>query len=241
MIAIIGVQEDDILYFKAKMAPLQTIPLIGDHVCYRGKLGDEEVVLLATGRGDYFSAMLTGILIKEYGPYIVYSIGSVASLSPTFRQGDLFIPERIHFADVDFSELPRMVFGQVEADRKPYFVQDSVLNNQGEATAYRLASRYVQRGYLFSGEKDFLKETPLLAISEKYFKEEEAMSCFDSTSAGVSLACDAAKVPCFHLKVISYEVGNEEQKLNYYRKGLEAMPEIGRIITGMMVGSDLED
>jgi hypothetical protein len=42
------------------------------------------------------------------------------------------------------------------------------------------------------------------------------------------------------IKAVSYQVGRDEQKLNYLRKGLEVMPTIGKIITKFLIEKESE-
>lgn len=234
MIAVLGVTEDDILYFKAKADIKETIAVYGSIKGYRGSIFQEDVILCPMGYGNHLSAIATAVIIARYEPYIVFNIGSVASFSEQLKQGDLFIADRCYLADVDFSAPKLAPYGQIPG-RPSFFVGDTSLNCRAESLAYELTSRYIQRGYLLSGDVFYMDKAPLEAVVRSHFLREEGLMAYDSDSGGVALACDEAKTSLLTLKAVAYQIGSEEQRLTWVRKGLEMMPTIGKIITRFLI------
>jgi adenosylhomocysteine nucleosidase len=234
MIAIIGVTEDDILYFKTKMEIKATINFFGDVNAYLGSIFKEDTIVVATGQSNYLSSAIVSALISKYQPYLVFSIGSVASFSDQLKQGDLFIADRYYAADVDFSAPKIAPFGQIPG-QPAFFVADTALNNKAESGAYLMTTRYIQRGYLLSGETFYMDSVSVLQIVKSHYLLEEGLVAYDCSSLGVALACSLTKTSFLSLKVVSYQIGKEDQKLNWVRKGLEMMPTIGKIITRFLV------
>lgn len=234
MIAILGVTEDDILYFKTKMDLKGTVDVFGDIKAYLGSIFKEDTIICAIGRSNYLSAMVTSAIISKYDPYLIFSIGSVGSFSDQLKQGDLFIPDRYYSADTDFSVPKIAPFGQIPG-QPAFFVADTELNNKAESGAYLMTTRYIQRGYLLSGETLYMDLPPVQKIVKDHYLLEEGLVTYDCSSLGVALACTVAKTSFLTLKVVAYQIGKEDQKLNWVRKGLEMMPTIGKIITRFLV------
>jgi 5'-methylthioadenosine/S-adenosylhomocysteine nucleosidase len=234
MIAIVGEDMDDILYFKTKMSLTTSAKLFGNIEVYLGTLSKESAVVCALGRGNYLSSMLMAMILKQYQPYLVFNVGTCSSFSPQLKQGDLLIADRYYFAGIDFSSDHAGVYGQIPG-MNPFYVADSSLNDKIENVAYLLANRYVQRGYLLSGENFYMDEAPVKDIVQKNFLSAASLMAYDTSSAGVALACQMAETTLFTMRVVNYQIGKDEQRLNYVRKGLEAMPTIGKIITKFLI------
>lgn len=234
MIAILGVSEDDILYFRNRMNIEETVPLLGSSICYKGTLSHEEAVVAATGDSVYLSELITGLVIARYEPYLVISVGLVYSFSSQLRQGDIFIAERYYLSDVDFSASKGTKYGQIPG-QGAYFVGDYGLNEEAEHTSYLVSDRYVQRGYILSGNVFVDKQGPLETLVANRYLSEEGIMAYDNSSGGVALACSLAHVTLLTVKAVACRIGKEDQRLNYLRKGLEVMPAIGQIVARMIL------
>jgi 5'-methylthioadenosine/S-adenosylhomocysteine nucleosidase len=239
MIAIIGVSEDDVLYFKTKMVLEEQGSLYGDILYFKGTLSNQDVVVVALGETNYLSTLLTGIIISKFEPYLIFNIGAVCSVSPQLKQGDVFIPDRYYFDEIDFTANLMGEYGQIPG-HGAFIVADGELNSAIESTSYLLTNRYVQRGYMLSGNTFYLDEAPLAEHIKAHFLKVENLIAYDTSSAGVALACQLSKTSLLTIKAVSYQVGREEQKLNYLRKGLEVMPTIGKIITKFLIEKESE-
>ena len=93
MIAIVGVSADDVLYFRTKLILEEQGILYGDVPYYKGTLSRQQVVVVALGDSCYLSSMLTAIIISKFEPFLIFNIGTVCSISPQLKQGDIFIPD----------------------------------------------------------------------------------------------------------------------------------------------------
>lgn len=234
MIAIIGQTNDDILYFKTKMALSETVKLFGGVEAYLGTFSKESAVVVATGVTDYLSSLITSLILKLYRPYLVFNVGTVTSLAPQLKQGDIFVADRYYFAGVDFSA-PRVAgYGQIPGHNE-FFVANSALNIKAENAAYLSTYRYIQNGYLLSGEKFIMSKEEIDALLHDHFAQEEAMLAYDNASAGVALACYLAQTELLTIKAVSYNIGNDTQAVTYIRQGLEVEPTIGKIVTGFLI------
>jgi 5'-methylthioadenosine/S-adenosylhomocysteine nucleosidase len=239
MIAILGVTNDDVLYFKTKMSLEEQGTLFGDVPYFKGTLSKQAVVVVAMGESCYLSSLIAATVITRFEPYLVFSIGSVSSISNQLKQGDIFIPDRYYFDQIDFSANLLGEYGQIP-NHGAFIVADGDLNSAVEATSYLLTNRYVQRGYVLSSNTFYMEEAPLANTLHEHFLKVDNLIAYDTSSAGVALACQMSKTSLLTIKAVSYQVGRDEQKLNYVRKGLEVMPIIGKIITKFLIEKESE-
>ena len=230
MIAILGQSQDDILYFTAKLKIERSEEVLGKTKAYFGHLFADEVVLAAVGEGNELTAMITSVIIDRYDPYLIFSIGTCASFQRELRQGDIFIADRVYLANVDFSSEHPLVYGQLPGEA-PFFVGDQTLSDKAERESYLVTNRYIQRGYLLSGSTFLSKSEDIQDILRSHFLTEESLKAFDNGSGGILLAASGKRVPVITIKAVAYEVGNDDQRLSWRRKGLEAMPTIGKIVS----------
>ena len=93
---------------------------------------------------------------------------------------------------------------------------------------------------MLSGNTFYLNEAPITEHLKTHFLKVENLIAYDTSSAGVALACQLSKTSLLTIKAVSYQVGRDEQKLNYLRKGLEVMPMIGKIITKFLIEKESE-
>jgi len=234
MIAIIGHTNDDIIYFKAKLSKVESFFIYEGIEAFKGNLGREEVILANAREDSIVSSLIVSQIISKFEPYIVFDIGTVTSFNSKLHQGDIFIAERFYPCNVDYTLMSGVQFGQLPFFGE-FFTSDTILVQDAEQTSYLFSSRYVQRGYLLSGST-FLMEPNYIEpiINNHYLQEKENMIGYDNTGYGVALACALSKTSLLCVRGVSYTLGNQEQRLSFRRKGLEIMPDIGKIITHMV-------
>ena len=236
MIAILGATDDDILYFRAKIKIEREETILGSKKVYIGRIFREEAVIAATGIGNYLSAMVSSIILEKYDPYLVFSIGSCYSIKRELRQGDIFIADRTYLEHVDFSAISHSNYGQLPGF-PGFFLSDPELSDKAEREAYLVTQRYIQRGYLLSGDNFYGEQESVQKILNDHYMLEDGIRAYDNSNAGIAISCHIRQVPLVSIRAVAYEVGNQEQKLNWIRKGLECSPTIGKIITRILIDS----
>ena len=224
MIAILGATEDDILYFRAKIKIEREEMILGCKKVYIGRIFREEAVIAAAGTGNYLSAMVSAIILEKYDPYLVFSIGSCYSIKRELRQ------------HVDFSSVFPANYGQIPGF-PGFYLSDPELSDKAEREAYLVTQRYIQRGYLLSGDSFYSEQAPLLKLLNDHYMLEDGIRAYDNSNAGIAIACHIRQVPLVAIRAVAYEIGNPEQKLNWIRKGLECSPTIGKIIPRVLIDS----
>ena len=234
MIAILGVTGNDILYFRTKMRIDRVEKLFGGVEVYVGKIFTEDAVLAAVGISNYQSVVATSMIIQKYDPYLIISLGIVHSFSKDLRQGDLVLVDRIYISDIDFSGRKHIPYGQIPG-QPPFYLADSELLQKAETEAYLVTDRYIQHAFLLSGNVYYTSLKELEDYLGAHFRSQEGIKCTDNATAGIAFAASMGNVPAIYLMVVGEEIGNPDQKINWVRKGLEAAPTLGKIVTRMLL------
>ena len=236
MIAILGASEDDILYFRAKIKIEREETILGSKKVYIGHIFREEAVIVAAGNSNYLSAMVASIVLEKYDPYLVFSIGSCYSIKKELRQGDIFIADRTYLEHVDYSSIYPSNYGQIPG-LPSFYLSDPELSDKAERESYLVTQRYIQRGYLLSGDSFYGELEPINHLLQEHYRTDDGIRAYDNSNAGIAIACHIRQVPLVSIRAVAYEVGNGDQRLNWIRKGLEASPTIGKIITRILIDS----
>lgn len=237
MILVLGQDEDTILYFRTR-AEISTVSKIQEGpTIYKGSLGPEAVAFAALGPSGMLAGIQTDALIRELSPYLVVSIGSAASLNDTLHQGDIFIADRIYQHGIDYTFDGEAEYGQIPGF-PTFFSASTSLNGSAEAAAYSIGGRYIERGYLLSSDHRFSKKEDFDSLIRRHYSATTRMAAFDHIGGGIALACQIHEVSLLTIRIISYEAGNEEEMLRRRIHALEAMPDLGRILTTMLLNSE---
>ena len=234
MILLVGDEADSILYFRNRIELIEEFDLpLGMHA-YSGKIGGEEVLIASVGRGNMLSSLRMGYLLERFTPYVCISTGAVYSLRNDLHQGDLFIADRYYNYGVDFYTDGKTVYGQIP-EEPPFYNASITLNDTAEAMAYQVGGAYVERGFLLSGDKDYVDLSSFQGIIARHYNGTEKMACYDMNSGGIALACRHYKTALLTLKVVSYEPLRPEQLLSKKRKSLESMGLLSEVLIAMLV------
>ncbi len=230
MIAIIATKPDDLIYLKARLTFVS-----GEHtlqpgfITTHGFFGSEEVVLLSSGESNYMSAMLANAIIARYNPDLIYGIGDCFALSPLVKEGDVIIGSACYLHGVNF-HAEGQTYGSIPGQPECYPCSSSL-----SANALALAGQSGIRAYggaIMSGEKLIFKKDEFEEIMARRYAGKNIYG-YDTSSAGIALACYLHKKPFLPLRVVSFVPGIEASRLSYKRTALEAMPNVGRIIFGL--------
>jgi adenosylhomocysteine nucleosidase len=234
MILVIGSTEDDILYLSNKMIVHRREKLADKIPVYVGKYSRQDIVVTYCKNTMMMSSLITGVLIEKYDPYLVINIGSAYSISKKLKQGDLFIAERIYLGQVDLTPFGRLKYGQVPGATNFYHSENMCLNIL-ETSNNRHANIRMHRGFILSTNQFFTKKESTDKIINKHFPKIVDLITLDTESGGIAVACDFYDVPLVCLKSICYEVGNDEQLLNFARINLELSPIICQLLEDLFL------
>ena len=237
MILILGESEDTILYFRTR-SEISTITKINEGpTVYQGFLGAEAVAFASVGPSGMLASVQTNALLTLLEPYLVVSVGSAASLNDTLHRGDIFIADRIYQHGIDYTSDGESEYGQIPG-HPVFFPCSTTLNAAAETAAYANGGRYVERGYLLSSDHSFVKKEDFESLKKRHYSSNTRLAAFDHISGGIALACHLREANLLSIRIITHEAGDEEGFLRRKITSLEAMPDLGRILTRMLLNSE---
>ena len=234
MILLVGEDSDSILYFRTRIEGATALHLPSGIEAYQGRLGGEEAIVATIGVGMALTCLRTSHLITRFRPYLVFHFGSAVALREDVHRGDIIIADRYYLQGVDFSSDGKSAYGQFPGFPE-FLTSDTAINNQAEAAAYALGGAYVERGFLVSGDKDYVDAKDVAGIVSRHYQGSDRIAAYDTSSAGVALACHLGETALLTAKAISYEPSKPEQYLERRRKGLESSSTLGEIVIAMLV------
>lgn len=234
MILIVGEDQDALLYLRNRLN-LAREENINDYLhAAVGTLGEEKVAVSCVGIGLSLVGINTATLLSVYDPYLVINIGCVASIKGTLHQGDIFIPERYYVEGIDYSGDGKTISGQLPG-LPPFFLTEPSLAEKAESIGYELGGKFIERASLLSGDMRLLDEPEYQQKLNMRYAGYSRLTCYDNSSYGVALACYLRKTSLLSIKAVNYEANAVSERLNFRRKGLEAMPFIGRLVAGLLL------
>jgi len=71
-----------------------------DNKCYQGKIKDNDVVIVHSGVGKVYAAIVTTEVIKKFKPELVINVGCAGSLNKDVHVGDVVVANRVADWDV---------------------------------------------------------------------------------------------------------------------------------------------
>lgn len=66
---------------------------------FRGKLGDNEVIVSLTGVGKTYTGMVTALFLETFKPHAAFMTGTGARINPNLRTGDVILPRWVFLHD----------------------------------------------------------------------------------------------------------------------------------------------
>jgi 5'-methylthioadenosine/S-adenosylhomocysteine nucleosidase len=194
LIAIIGAMDEEIEVFKSHLE------LIGEEqwhefIFYRGKLWGKEVVLVKSGVGKVFAAMITQHLIDTYQPESVIFTGVAGGLNPAYKIGDVVVAKDTIQHDMDGGSYER---GLIPRSSYREFVCDEDL--VGKAMEAELEKGQLHLGRVLSGDQ-FISESHRPEFN--YLREELAGDAVEMEGAAVGQVCVVNKLPFVVVRTIS--------------------------------------
>lgn len=230
MIVIIGSRFDDIAYITKKMIVSRVDELTKQCQVFVGKYAGKEVAVSVTGYGQEMSTLVTGAMIRAYEPYLVVNVGSVGSIHPSMKQGDLFLATRIYAMDVDLLALGQYAYGQIP-EQPEFFASAYDQIKQIVNLNILHQNKNIVQGVLLSSNKFYTSLDEIEETIKYHFIRVRNIVATDTESSGMATACSLYDVPFLCFKVCSYEVGIQEQLLNRVRTGVINSSAIGQLLT----------
>ena len=164
---------------------------------YTGKLWEKDVVIIKTGVGKVFSAMICQHLIDKYNVELVLFTGVGGALNKQLNIGDVVVSiDSVHH-DMDVKSLG-FERGRIPYTNYRFFKAERQLVEK--ALKADLSPNKIIRGRILTGEQFF---THADKDDKKYLTEELKGDCIEMEGAAVAQVCVVNEIPHIIIRTIT--------------------------------------
>ena len=164
-----------------------------DSKCYKGLLGGKEVVIVHSGVGKVYAAIVTTLAIKKFKPELVVNVGCAGSLDKNIHVGDVVVASRVADWDVDVPGWQRSIY----SDKMSFACDGRFIK-----LLSKIKVRFnVKKGFIVSGDEFIYKKSQTNEI-KKYFPDS---LCGEMEGSSVANTCYAFGINCSIIRSISDE------------------------------------
>ena len=195
MIGIIGAMEEENRILLENMAE-KTEETHFHLVFTRGKIENQEVVLVQSGIGKVNSAIATAFIIDRYSPDFVINTGSAGGLNTALHVGDVVVADKVAYHDVEATALGYSV-GKVP-QIPHYYTADKKVVEKITRAAEKVGLHAVQ-GTIVSSDSFIASESGTNRIKE-HFPDAYAT---EMEGASIAQACYVLGTPFAIIRAIS--------------------------------------
>ncbi len=196
MIGIIGAMDDEIEVYKSSLVGTRETKW-GEFTFYEGSLENKDVVLVKSGVGKVFSAMICQKLIQDYNPSKIIFTGVGGSLNDSLEIGDVVVGEDSVHHDFNATQLG-FLRGQISYTDYRFFEADKELVKLALTTS--LENNKLIKGRILTGDQFMSKREK---DEHKYLKEEFNGDCIEMEGAAVAQVCVVNNIPHLVVRTIS--------------------------------------
>ena len=164
-----------------------------DNKCFKGNLAGKEVIVVHSGVGKVYAAIVTTLVIKKFKPELVVNVGCAGSLNENVHVGDVVVASRVADWDVDVPGWQRSIFSD-----KVSFACDGRFTKLVSKVKTKLN---INTGYVVSGDEFIYKKGQVKEI-KRYYKDA---LCGEMEGASIANTCYAFSVNVAIVRSISDE------------------------------------
>ena len=194
-IAIIGALDAEIEEYKHHITEIEQVAW-HEFVFYTGLWHGKKVVLVKSGVGKVFAAMITQKVIDTYQPECILFTGVAGGLNTSYEVGDVIIARDCIQHDMDATELG-FSRGTIPYTKYRFFESDAALKKLALATPME---HTLHEGRIVTGDQ-FLTKKELLAFD--YLTKELGGDAVEMEGAAVGQVCTVNQVPFLIIRTIS--------------------------------------
>lgn len=188
--ALLALMKD---YQEVRIQKFQYHGMAFDNKCYKGLLGNKEVVIIHCGVGKVYAAILTTITIKKFKPDLVINVGCAGSLNSNIHVGDIVVADRVADWDVEIPGWNR----SIRSDKVSV-----ACDGRFAKLASKLKTKAnIKVGNIVSGDAFIYKKSQVKEI-KKYFPDA---LCGEMEGASIALTCYAFGINSAIVRSISDE------------------------------------
>lgn len=198
MIAIICAMSEERDAFISLMKDVKTVKIENilyhgmafDNKCYKGELSGKDVVIVHSGIGKVYAAIVTTLVIKKFKPELVVNVGCAGSLKSKIHVGDVVVADRVADWDVDVPGWNR----SIQSDKMSFACD-------GRFVKLAKQMKKVKVGPIVSGDEFIYKKSQVNTIN-KYFA---SALCGEMEGSSIANTCYAFGINSAIVRSISDE------------------------------------
>jgi len=205
-IGIIGAIKKEVEILQNIIYPY-TEQKISNFKIYTGKFKKNNIFLIKSGIGKVSASIATMILINSYQPDIIINSGSAGSLHASLNIGDIIIPDKTCYYDVNLINFGYSL-GQV-----PKYPQKFIINRKIYNFFEKKTSEYQLKftsGLIISGDS-FIRDDSSIKNFKNQFSSAIAV---EMESAAIAQVCYQFSIPLIVVKSIS-DLSNSDATFNF--------------------------
>lgn len=219
MIAIVGTNHDDILYFETAMANKKEDLLLKKYKITIGTIFNQEVLLIHGLNTSILSSVLVSTICSKYYIDLIIAVGRCFAMNKGLKVGDIIIAEKVINIDVDQIDDNDVRLGQIPSLPQEFKVQQDVIGYIEEGLNKRAFTTGKRVSVLSSND---LSNNTLRRIRENVVSIFDLnKTVVDSISGGVAVSAYLYNVPFVSVKVVEKIVG-EKWNIDNYLKVLDS-------------------
>lgn len=201
-IGIIGAMDEEIELLKQNIQ-IEKEEIIATCTFIKGKLFDQEVVLLKSGIGKVNAAMATTVLQERYRPSKIINTGSAGGFTEQLEVGDLVVSTHVTHHDVDVTAFS-YEYGQVPGLPAMYEADPELVNQAIDAIDF-LEKTQVLKGIIATGDSFMSDVNRVNFVREKF----PTMLASEMEAAAIAQVCHQYNTPFVVIRALSDIAGKE--------------------------------
>lgn len=180
---------------------------ISNFKIYMGNFKNNDIFLIKSGIGKVSASIATMILINACRPDLIINSGSSGSLNSSLKIGDIIVPEKTCYYDVDLTNFG-YTLGQVPKYPKEFIINNKIYNFC-KKNAFKYELKFI-KGLLISGDS-FIRKNSRIKILKDQFPFAIAV---EMESAAIAQICYKFDIPLIVIKSIS-DLSNNHATYNF--------------------------
>lgn len=200
-IGIIGAMDEEIALLLENITDKEEIT-VANCLFVKGRLFDEEIVLLKSGIGKVNASMATTIMHERFNPTHVINTGSAGGFSKNLEIGDIVISTHVAHHDVDVTAFD-YAYGQVPG-MPAIFSADTELILKAAEAVEKLPIKY-EKGLIATGDS-FMEDPRRTAFIQEKFP---SMIAAEMEAAAIAQVCHQYNKPFVVIRALSDIAGKK--------------------------------
>ncbi len=173
------------------------ITQFGPFIFHKGSFHGRQVVIVKSGVGKVFAAMVTQYLIDQFNVSVVLFTGVAGSLNKSLRIGDVVVSKDSAHHDFDATALG-FKRGQISYTHYRFFSADKKLRSL--SLQAKLKTHKIVQGRILTGDQFFTQREKK---THQYLTTELQGDCIEMEGAAVAQVCVMHKIPHLIVRTIS--------------------------------------